>query len=82
MCTHGVPSFPDPSHGGGPPAHVPESAKLRALKFAQCMRSHGVPDFPDPTFPAGGGIAERRPSGVNPNSRTFQNAAKACGRPG
>jgi hypothetical protein len=66
--------------GGGPPAHVPESVKLRALRFAQCMRSHGVPNYPDPTFPAGGGVIDRgAPAGINPNSPAFQNAAKACG---
>jgi hypothetical protein len=66
--------------GGGPPAHVPESVKLTELKFAQCMHSHGVPNYPDPTFPAGGGLVNRGPpAGVNPNSPSFQNAAKACG---
>jgi hypothetical protein len=69
-CKHLLP-------GGGPPSHVPESAKLTLLKQAECMRSHGVPDFPDPTFGKGG---ERSvPSGLHPSSPAFQRALKACG---
>lgn len=68
--------------GGGPPAEVPESQKLQALKSAECMRAHGVPNFPDPTFPKGGGILQGGPgSGINPNTPAFQRAARACGGP-
>lgn len=68
--------------GGGPPAQVPESQKLQALKSAECMRAHGVPNYPDPTFPKGGGILQGGPgSGINPNSPAFQRAARSCGGP-
>ncbi len=44
--------------GGGPKTTaLTESQKLRALKFAQCMRAHGVPNFPDPGSGAGPGQA-------------------------
>jgi hypothetical protein len=75
-CKHLLP-------GGGPPAHVPESVKLRLLRQAQCMRAYGVPNYPDPTFPKGGGIlvGPGPGSAINPNSPAFQSAAKACGGP-
>jgi hypothetical protein len=47
-----------------------------ALKFAACMRANGVPNFPDPQFAPNGGILE--PSGVDPNSPSFQAATKKC----
>jgi hypothetical protein len=68
-CKHFLP-------GGGPPATVPESLKLRMLRHAECMRTHGVPNYPDPVFPRGGGIATLVPPD---NSPAFLSAAKACG---
>jgi hypothetical protein len=55
-------------------------AREQMLKFAQCMRSHGVPKFPDPTVsPNGGGKLTIAPSsGIDPKSRQFQAAQKAC----
>jgi hypothetical protein len=48
------------------------------LTVAQCMRTHGVPRVPDPTFPAGGGIAVKVPSGVDSSSPAFQQAREDC----
>jgi hypothetical protein len=67
--------------GGGPPPPISASQKKAALANAQCMRKHGVPNFPDPTFPAGGGVAIKIGSGVNPQSPAFKQAAAACGGP-
>lgn len=67
--------------GGGPPRTVPESQKLQALKFAQCMRTHGVPNFPDPTF-SGGGLLQGGPgAGIDPSSPAFEHAQAACSGP-
>jgi hypothetical protein len=61
---------------GGEQVERPDPAKL--LQFSECMRANGVPDFPDPT---GGGLSLNRGSpGLNPDSPTFQNAQKECGR--
>jgi hypothetical protein len=68
--------------GGGPPAQLPESARLESLRFAQCMRAHGVSSFPDPRFRGGGRIQQRLPNGVDPASPVFQSAQKACGGSG
>jgi hypothetical protein len=65
--------------GGGPPRIVPESAKLRLLNHAECMRAHGVPGYPDPTFPAGGGVESFFPSNVEFGAPVFEKALKACG---
>ncbi len=65
--------------GGGPPAQVPESVKLSALKFAQCMRAHGLRNYPDPTFQAGDGVERPLPPGMTLSSPAFQSASKACG---
>lgn len=54
--------------------------QAQALKFSACMRSHGVPNFPDPKF-EGGGVRmtlHAGPGGINPQSRQFQAAQKAC----
>ena len=47
------------------------------------MRANGVPNFPDPQFLSGGRIAVKLApgSGVDPNSPTFQAAARKCGNP-
>jgi hypothetical protein len=60
---------------GGQPLQKPDPAKL--LKYSQCMQSHGIPDFPDPS---GGGLSIRVSPGsdLNPQSPTFQAAAKLC----
>jgi hypothetical protein len=42
------------------------------------MRRHGVTNYPDPTFPAGGGIVDQTPPGVNPDAPAFKNAEKIC----
>jgi len=63
---------------GGPPPQLSESARLDALRFAECMRAHGVPDFPDPTFTSSG----RAPIKVviaGAQSPAFKQAAAACG---
>jgi hypothetical protein len=59
---------------------VPEKVKAQMVRFAQCMRAHGVSNYPDPIF-HGGGIVSQLPTGVDPNSPSFQAAAKACGNP-
>jgi hypothetical protein len=40
------------------------------------MRSHGIKNFPDPS--AGGGLEIRSQSGIDPQSKRFQDAEKAC----
>lgn len=63
--------------GGGPKlAQLSESDKLRALKFARCMRAHGVPNYPDPNFQAG---APQAPAPPDVNSPAGKRAFKACG---
>lgn len=47
-----------------------------ALQFSTCMRAHGVSNFPDP----GANGTLRIPTGVSPQSPSFQAAQKACGR--
>jgi hypothetical protein len=58
-----------------------QEKKLReaALKNAQCMRDHGI-DFPDPQFGEGGRMTQKigPGSGIDPNSRQFKDAMKAC----
>jgi hypothetical protein len=65
---------------GGPPPDPAEMQKAfdRALKFSQCMRQHGV-DMPDPKQESGGiSISQQGPGGVDPQSKQFQDAQKAC----
>jgi hypothetical protein len=69
ICRSLAPSGPDHSIQGG--SLTPQQL-AQLLKFAGCMRSHGVPKFPDPTSR---GLS---PAGVDPNSRQFQAAQKAC----
>jgi hypothetical protein len=77
--------------GGGPPTGPPSAqAERAALETSECMRKHGVSGFPDPTLkaptsPAGysaiedrGGVILAIPSTINPQSPTFQAAAKVC----
>jgi hypothetical protein len=49
----------------------------QALKYAQCLRAHGIPNMPDPEE-AGGGITQRFPRGLSPNSPQIPKAMKAC----
>jgi hypothetical protein len=63
---------------GGPPGPVTQQQKVQMLRFAACIRAHGYPSYPDPQFPAGGGVFQQRPSGIDPNSSRFQAAVKAC----
>ena len=63
---------------GGPPGPVTEKQKEQLLQFAACMRVHGYPNYPDPLFPAGGGVEQQQPTGVDPNSPQFQAAVKTC----
>ena len=57
-------------------AQLSESDKLRALKFARCMRAHGVPNYPGPNFQAG---ASQAPAPPDVNSPAGKRAFKACG---
>ena len=52
--------------------------KAEELAHSQCMRSHGVPDYPDPDSQGRILIQGGSGSDLNPNSKTFQNAEKAC----
>jgi hypothetical protein len=64
--------------GGGQltPAEQAE-ANVKALEYAQCMRSHGEPDFPDPN--GQGLIKINNATGIlNPNSPQFEKAQTAC----
>jgi hypothetical protein len=63
---------------GGPPPPITQRQKVQMLRFAACIRAHGYPSYPDPQFPAGGGVFQQRPSGIDPNSSQFQAAVKAC----
>ncbi|HWE32265.1 MAG TPA: hypothetical protein VG410_02200 [Solirubrobacteraceae bacterium] len=124
MRANGVPSFPDPSGGGGG-VQIPNSVDTNApafqrarkacggllpgpggrqaataeqkasmLKLSRCMRAHGVSGFPDPVSsppasPVGMAIAFGRPGAfivvpqsLDPQSPTFETAAKVCQLPG
>lgn len=72
-CRHLMPN------GGKPKKPKPEEiAKMRA--FAECMREHGVPKFPDPK-PDGSMLLQAGPgTGIDPQSRTFKDAQKACAK--
>ena len=57
--------------------------KLRALRFAPCMRAPGVSTYPDPIFHGGAEIEKPLTTyGINPDSPVVQNAGTACGRAG
>ena len=69
-------------------SHLPKSALgsgpsakdiSQLLKYSNCMRSHGVTNFPEPS--SSGQIMVQLgtgPNSINPNSPTYQAAAKAC----
>jgi hypothetical protein len=81
-----------PTVGGPGQRAASESARLRMVGLANCMRKQGVPDFPDPTTspppapPPGsihgnvvaiGGVYLQLP----PQSPALERAAGACGIP-
>jgi hypothetical protein len=49
----------------------------QGLKFTACMRAHGLPGLADPVVNAGG-ISQRIPNGIKPNSPVLQRAQRAC----
>jgi hypothetical protein len=57
-----------------PVAPPPTQAQL--LQYVDCMRTNGVPDYPDP----GPNNETKFPADVDPNSPTFENANKVCGK--
>lgn len=56
-----------------------DTAFQAMLAYSQCMRSHGVPNFPDPQQ-SGGKLNMKidKGNGIDPNSKAFQDAQKAC----
>ena len=58
-------------------------SQQKIVAYSQCMRTHGVPEFPEPTE---GKLLVRNSnhnghvSGVNPESKQFQAAQKACAK--
>jgi hypothetical protein len=63
-----------------PPSEAEQAEfKDAALKFARCMRAHGI-NMPDPKEGPGGGMLQRGPQGVNPNSPRFRTAQNECGK--
>ncbi len=69
--------------------HMSEAQKVRALRFAECMRSHGEPNFPDPAYSVSRGASEpilalrgmffQITPGTDVRSPAFRSAASACG---
>ena len=54
----------------------PATLQANQLRYAKCMQTNGEPAYPEP-----GGNSKATVSALeklNPNSATFQNAAKAC----
>ncbi|MGP4025423.1 hypothetical protein [Actinomadura sp. 3N407] len=72
-CRHLMPN------GGKPQKMNPEDvAKLRA--FSKCMRDNGISEFPDPDSD-GRILMEAGPgTGLDPESRKFKDAQKACAK--
>jgi hypothetical protein len=63
--------------GGDGPAQLDPEDRDAMVAFAKCMREHGI-DMPDPTD---GGLTVRKEAGgggVDPESKEFQEAEKAC----
>lgn len=58
-----------------PVAPPPTQAQL--MQYYGCMRTHGVPNFPNP---GANGESNFRAAGVDPNSASFVNADKICGK--
>ncbi len=60
-----------------------EKMKEESLAFAKCMRKHGV-DMPDPQFSGDGNVSiglggTGEAVAIDPTSKEFQDASKACG---
>jgi hypothetical protein len=67
--------------GSGSAGSSPHSATLKALAYAQCMRSRGIANFPDPTQQGnsvGFKITLAGAGAVDINSPQYQSADKAC----
>ena len=65
--------------GGGNHGNSTATARDKAVKFAECMRSNGVSGFPDPN--ASGQLtidAVANGSSIDTNSTTFKQAMSAC----
>jgi hypothetical protein len=58
-----------------PVAPPPTQAQL--LQYVDCMRTHGVPNYPDP---GPNDDTNFNGTGVDPNSPSFENANKVCGK--
>ncbi|NDU77216.1 hypothetical protein GWI34_32025 [Actinomadura sp. DSM 109109] len=72
-CAHLMPN------GGKPPKPKPEElAKMRA--FSKCMRDNGIAAFPDPQPDGGIEMRAGKGTGLDPRSRAFQDAQKACAK--
>jgi hypothetical protein len=68
----------NPQPKGSP---LPQSQRLAALAFSNCMRKHGLANFPDPTFPSTGGVEmQAGPGPGEAQSPAFKQAQAACGR--
>jgi hypothetical protein len=76
-CRHLLP--PGGSLSGQAVRPVTAQQQQDYLIAAACMRSHGVTDFPDPTF-SGGNVTFPIPSGIDTNSRQFDQARRICER--
>jgi len=62
------------SKPGGGSTQQANASQADPLKYAQCMRTNGVSNFPDPKANS----SLQLPSGVDPNSPQFKQAAEAC----
>ena len=58
-----------------PVAPPPTQAQL--TQYVDCMRTHGVPNYPNSSP---NGETDFNGTGVDPNSPTFENANKICGK--
>lgn len=68
----------DSSSGGDPPTPTPTptSTLPKAAAYAACMRSNGLAGFPTPD--PQGHLQISPQNKIDPNSKEFQAAAKAC----
>ncbi|WP_211258785.1 hypothetical protein [Spirillospora albida] len=72
-CRHLMP-------GGGRPKRLSPEDTAKQRAFSKCMRDNGVTSFPDPQPDGGVRIEARKGSGLDPESREFKDAEKACRR--
>lgn len=85
-CGSGSPSGPSVVNLGNSTSSTAPSASgssgdafQQALAYSACMRSHGLPKFPDPQRHGNGvTLSIGKDAGLDPGSKTFQNAQKAC----